>query len=288
MAKKASGSKVREVLKERHQQLLEDWVREQLAAPFRRPDLMGEGELLRESSEILDHLQSAALEGGLDDLKSDVWTPLREALDDFSTSRAQKGFSPSEVATFVFSLKQPLFSALRKAHGDATEGLVDDIWLVTRLLDDLGLHTNETYIKSRDRVIERQRLEMMELSSPVVKLWDGVLALPIIGVLDSERAQVVTENLLEKIVETGATIAIIDITGVQTVDTLVAQHLLKAVAAAQLMGADCIISGIRPQIAQTIVHLGIELQGVTTKATIADALAVALHRAGYRVEGTRA
>lgn len=288
MAKKAATSKVREVLEQQHQQLLDDWVREQLAAPSRRPELMGEAELRRESSDVLDILRKVAVDGGLDDLRSEDWTLLREALEDISGTRAQKGFSPSEVATFVFSLKQPLFSALRTAHGNAGEGLVEDVWLVTRLLDDLGLHTNETYIKSRERIIERQRLEMMELSSPVVKLWAGVLALPIIGVLDSERAQVVTENLLHKIVETEATVAIIDITGVQTVDTLVAQHLLKTVAAAQLMGAECIISGIRPQIAQTIVHLGIELQGVTTKATIADALEVALQRAGYRVAGTGA
>src|SRR5205809_6305997 len=191
-------------------------------------------------------------------------------------------FSPSEMATFVFSLKQPLFARLR-AEIRETDPLVDEMWAASTLLDKLGLHTTEVYQKSREEVILRQQQDMLELSTPVVELWDGVLALPLIGTLDSARTQVVMENLLEKIVQTGAGIAIVDITGVPTVDTLVAQHLLKTVAAARLMGADCIISGIRPQIAQTIVHLGVDLGSVITKASLADAFVVALQRTGATI-----
>jgi rsbT co-antagonist protein RsbR len=195
-----------------------------------------------------------------------------------SRTRAAQGFSSSETATFVFSLKQPLFIRLRNELGADAQGFADEVWATTDLLDKLGLFTTETYVRSREEIIQRQQREMMELSTPVVQLWENILALPLIGTLDSERTQVVMESLLHKIVETGASIAIIDITGVPTVDTLVAQHLLKTVAAARLMGADCIISGIRPQIAQTIVHLGVNLSEVTTKASLADAFLIALKR----------
>jgi rsbT co-antagonist protein RsbR len=283
VAEKARGSRIPEVLEKHHRRILDDWMQEQLRAPTLRPDLIGEDELRRESSEFLERLRGVVGNGNLGDTQNEEWTPVRELLEDFSNASAQKGLEPTEVATFVFSLKRPLFNALRDGHGTEAAALFEDIWLATTIIDELGLFTNETYTSSRERIIERQRLEMMELSTPVVKLWDGILALPIIGVLDSERAQVVMESLLEKIVETESSVAIIDITGVQTVDTLVAQHLLKTVAAAQLMGAECIISGVRPQIAQTIVHLGIDLQGVLTKATIADALALALRRSGFTV-----
>jgi len=186
----------------------------------------------------------------------------------------------------VFSLKQPLFSRLR-AEIREPEALADELWTASVLLDKLGLYTTEVSQKSREEVILRQQQDMLELSTPVVELWDGVLALPLIGTLDSARTQVVMENLLQKIVQTGAGIAIVDITGVPTVDTLVAQHLLKTVAAARLMGADCIISGIRPQIAQTIVHLGVDLGTVTTKATLAAAFVVALERSGATISKGR-
>jgi rsbT co-antagonist protein RsbR len=185
-----------------------------------------------------------------------------------------------ETATFIFSFKQPLFDVLRNETGSDAKLLADEIWTATRLLDELGLITVNTYQRTREEVINRQQQEMLELSTPVVKLWDGILALPMIGTLDSARTQIVMESLLHKIVETGSLLAIIDITGVPTVDTLVAQHLLKTVTAIRLMGADCIISGVRPQIAQTIVHLGVDLQGVTTKANLADALALALKLTG--------
>jgi rsbT co-antagonist protein RsbR len=183
----------------------------------------------------------------------------------------------------MFSLKKPLFALLRTELADNPAGLADETARASALFDDLGLYTIEVFQKSREQIIMRQQQELLELSTPVVQLWNNVLALPLIGTLDSARTQVVMENLLQKIIDTGASIAIIDITGVPTVDTLVAQHLLKTVAAARLMGADCIISGIRPQIAQTIVHLGVNLEDVITKATLADAFVVALKRTGSTI-----
>jgi rsbT co-antagonist protein RsbR len=197
-----------------------------------------------------------------------------------------QGFSPSETATFIFSLKQPLFNALNRDKTLSAEQIASTVWSTTTLLDELGLFTLEIFQKAREEVIVRQQREIAELSTPVVKLWEGILALPLIGTLDSQRTQVVMENLLQTIVDSEAEIAIIDITGVPTVDTLTAQHLLKTVAAARLMGADCLISGIRPQIAQTMVHLGVELN-VISKASLADAFAVALRQTGRAVVKTR-
>lgn len=209
-------------------------------------------------------------------------------LSSISRSRSLKGFTPSETATFVFSLKQPLFNRLRLELAHDSENLLEEIWSVTTLIDKLGLWTTEIYQKTREEVIMRQQEELIELSTPVVKLWDGILALPIIGTLDSARTQVMMESLLQKIVETGSEFAIIDITGVPTVDTLTAQHLLKTVTAARLMGADCILSGIRPQIAQTIVYLGVDLADVITKASLSDAFALALKRTGATISRNQA
>jgi rsbT co-antagonist protein RsbR len=209
-----------------------------------------------------------------------LWNDVRIVLDDISSSRAKAGSTASETATFVFSVKQPIFAAVSARLADQQEALAGASWAVGTVLDSLGLYTVEVFQRSRDQIVARQQQELLELSTPVINLWKGVLALPLIGTLDSMRAQVVMENILQKIVDTGAAIAIIDITGVPTVDTLVAQHLMKTIAAARLMGADCIISGIRPQIAQTIVHLGVDLENVTTKATLADAFLVALERTG--------
>ena len=213
-----------------------------------------------------------------DDARGQAWAPVRDLLTEISAGRARQGFSASETATFIFSLKQPVFALLRDQMSGRPQEMVDESWAASQVLDRLGLYTTEVFQKSREAVIVRQQQELLEISTPVVELWEGVLALPLIGTLDSERTQVVMESLLSKIIETGSGIAIIDITGVPTVDTLVAQHLLKTIAAARLMGADCIISGIRPQIAQTIVHLGVDLTGVITKATLADAFAVAVER----------
>jgi rsbT co-antagonist protein RsbR len=263
-------------------ELLPEWVEQQLLATTLRRDLLKDQDLREQSKKFLG-LLTAALLGGDGEIGNPAWGPTREFLGDLSRLRAKQGFSPSETATFVFSLKQPLFSRLRQEYARDAQALLDATWSATTLLDKLGLYTTEVFQKGREEVIARQQQEMMELSTPVVQLWEGILALPLIGTLDSARTQVVMESLLQKIVDTGAGIAIIDITGVPTVDTLVAQHLLKTVAAARLMGAECIISGIRPQIAQTIVHLGVELNGVITKATLADALEVALQRTNLTI-----
>jgi rsbT co-antagonist protein RsbR len=212
-----------------------------------------------------------------------AWDGMHNILDEISSLRAKGGSTSSETATFVFSIKQPIFAVLRARLADTPEVLAAAFWSLSTVLDRLGLYTVEVFQRGRDQIVARQQQELLELSTPVISLWAGVLALPLIGTLDSMRAQVVMESILQKIVESGATIAIIDITGVPTVDTLVAQHLMKTIAAARLMGADCIISGIRPQIAQTIVHLGVDLENVTTKATLADAFLVALQRTGVEV-----
>ena len=281
----AAGRTLRAVLGESQKELLAEWIQAQLAASTLRADLMKENELREQSRELLALLQPAVESGDLESLAGPEWTSVREFLTRVSRSRVQQGFTASATATFIFSLKEPLFARLRKASVKDADALGAEMWSATTLLDRLGLYTVEGFLKTREEVIQRQQREMMELSTPVVQLWDDILALPLIGTLDSERTQVVMESLLQKIVETGASIAIIDITGVPTVDTLVAQHLLKTVAAARLMGADCIISGIRPQIAQTIVHLGVNLSDVTTKASLADAFAIALKRTQAKLPG---
>ncbi len=271
-------TKIAEVLTNHESDLLAAWVGELEQTGVSR------GANLRETcAEFLRKLREGARDGRMDEVQGAEWSGLREMLAGLSRARTLQGFTPTETATFVLSFKKPLFERLRQALRDDPETLVDDLWRSTTLLDKLGLWTTEVHQQAREEVISRQQQEMLELSTPVVKLWDGILALPMIGTLDSSRTQVVMESLLQRIVETGSEVAIIDITGVPLVDTLVAQHLLKTVTAARLMGADCIISGIRPQIAQTIVHLGVDLAGVTTKATLADALALALRRSHLKV-----
>jgi rsbT co-antagonist protein RsbR len=272
-----------QILQKHESDLLADWIREQKAASTYRPDLIKEGEQRDQSREFLGLLRQAADRGDVSRPDGPDWQEVRTLLGDVSRSRARLGFTPTATATFVFSFKQPLFARLRQEFDKDPKALVEETWAASILLDKLGLYTTEVHQQSREEVIERQQREMLELSTPVVKLWEGILALPLIGTLDSARTQTVMENLLQKVVETGSETAIIDITGVPTVDTLTAQHLLKTVAAARLMGADCIISGIRPQIAQTIVHLGVDLSGVTTKASMADAFLLALRRTGYTV-----
>jgi rsbT co-antagonist protein RsbR len=276
-----NGTLLPGLLKKHESALVEEWLAEMAASGVRRDDLMKESELRGQAREFVATLRQASASST--DPSTPAWGPMRELLTEISRTRAVQGFSPSQTATFIFSLKRPLFVRLQNETGSDAAALAREMWHVTEILDGLGLLTTEAYQRSREEIIARQQQEMLELSTPVVKLWDGVLALPMIGTLDSARTQVVMETLLQRIVETGAEIAIIDITGVPTVDTLVAQHLLKTVTAARLMGADCIISGIRPQIAQTIVHLGVDLQDVTTKASLADALALALRRTGYSV-----
>jgi len=274
---------VSELLNADQQTILQDWIAAQLASASMRSELLSRQDLQDQSRKFLDAFRLAVEQGGLDST-APSYTTVCQILEEMSAARARQGYNPVETAMFVFSLKQPIFSRLRGRYTSDGEVLASIVWEVTLLLDRLGLYTTEVYQKAREQVIIRQQQELLELSTPVIRLWDGVLALPLIGTLDSSRTQVVMESLLQRIVETGAPLAIIDITGVPTVDTLTAQHLLKTVAAARLMGADCIISGIRPQIAQTIVHLGVELGDVVTKASLADAFAIALRRSGLTVQ----
>ena len=270
------------IIGEHHTQLLEGWMADLIGRLMRR-DKNAENELRQQAAQFLPLLAGALESSGSFDIEARAWDDTRQLLSEMSQSRVRQGHSPIDTASFVFSLKEPLFGYLRAALGDNPQQLSDTIVGTSNLFDKLGLLTIEIYQKAREQVILRQQQELLELSTPVVQLWQNVLALPLIGTLDSARTQVVMESLLQKIVDTGALIAIIDITGVPTVDTLVAQHLLKTIAAARLMGADCIISGIRPQIAQTIVHLGVNLEDVITKATLADAFLVALERTGASI-----
>ncbi len=277
------SAKLQEILAKSEKEILEEWLKGQMAATTLRKDLLSEADLRRESAEFLSLFAQAISSGTLEEIANQAWAGPRDFLVRLSRSRASLGFVPSETAAFVFSLKQPLFARLQEAHAKDPAALSAELWTVTTLLDKLGLWTAETFMNAREEIIKRQQEEMLELSTPVVKVWDGILALPMIGTLDSARTQVVMESLLKSLVDTSSEIAIIDITGVPAVDTVVAQHLLKTVGAARLMGAQCIISGIRPQIAQTMVHLGVAFGDVVTKATLADALAYAFKHAGLSV-----
>ncbi len=280
------ASRIPDLLRAHEADLLAGWLqqlRSQTSLVGRVPD----AELRSQCVEFLAHLRKAAQGQDLTQIESPQWADVRGMLAEMSRVRGEQGFTPVETAIFVFSLKKPLFELIRKEFARDSDGLSRESWLVSELIDKLGLYTTEIHQKVREEVIQRQQQDLMELSTPVVKLWDGVLALPLIGTLDSARTQVVMESLLQRIVETGSGIAILDITGVPTVDTLVAQHLIKTVTAARLMGAECIISGIRPQIAQTIVHLGVELGDVITKASLADAFALAMKKVGLTVSRIR-
>ena len=270
---------VLDVVRKSQEALLEEWLKG-VKANLRRRDLIDERELKSQSSEVLSTLAAVPAGTSLEDFGASEWQPLKDLLANLSASRAVQGFTPSETALFVLSLKTPLFTLIRQQKGNNADQLYAEITALDDFVDKLALHTTDSYIHGRDQVIARQQEEMLELSTPVVTLWDGIVALPLIGTLDSARTQVVMESLLQAIVQTNSRFAIIDITGVPTVDTLVAQHLLKTITAARLMGAECILSGIRPQIAQTIVHLGINLQDVITKAKMADAFKLALERSG--------
>ena len=263
-------------------ELLEVWLSGLMTRMIRR-DKNAEAELRQQAARFLPLLVQAIERGATTDIEAAPWDDTRHMLTEISQARVRQGFSSIETASFIFSLKDPLFTYLRAELANDPALLIEETAATSSLFDRLGLFTVEVYQKAREQIILRQQQELLELSTPVVQLWEGVLALPLIGTLDSARTQVVMESLLQKIVDTGASIAIIDITGVPTVDTLVAQHLLKTIAAARLMGADCIISGIRPQIAQTIVHLGVNLEDVVTKATLADAFVVALKRTGSSI-----
>ncbi|MCU0535460.1 MAG: STAS domain-containing protein [Hydrococcus sp. Prado102] len=278
-----SRNQLLEILEKYETDLLNEWLQVIDKSDIRRDDLMRIAEMRQQCQEFLHLLRNAIQHENFSDIQAPEWGSMRQMLANITRSRIEQGFSPSEIATFVFSFKKPLFDRLRQELPNDADSLTQEIWQASNLLDSLGLWTMEVFQRIREEVIVRQQQELLELSTPVIKLWEGILSLPTIGTLDSNRTQVMMEALLQQIVETGSQVVIIDITGVPTVDTLVAQHLLKTVAAARLMGTDCIISGIRPQIAQTIVHLGVDLTDVVTKATLADAFKLALQRQGLTI-----
>jgi rsbT co-antagonist protein RsbR len=275
-------SKLLEAIQQNREAILQDWLK-RLKSAVQRRDLINDRELESQALEMLGAVVDVPADTSLEDFNAPAWQPLKAMLANLSISRATSGFTPSETAVFVLSLKPSLFFVARAQRGDNADDLFSDVLVINDFVDKLALHTTDSYIHGRDQVIVRQQEEMLELSTPVVTLWDGIVALPLIGTLDSARTQVVMESLLQAIVQTNSRFAIIDITGVPTVDTLVAQHLLKTITAARLMGAECILSGIRPQIAQTIVHLGINLQDVITKSKLSDAFRLALERSGRKV-----
>ena len=275
-------SRLAEVIEQKEDAILSQWLTSQATVSSQKGRI-SDAELRTNLHDFVLALKQGLASGENLDLESGAWASMRDVLTNLSRQRATQGFTPAETAMFVFSFKPVLFNELRNTYKDDPAGLAQMIVVATELLDGLGLFTTEAYQLTREAIILRQQQEMLELSTPVVELWTGILALPLIGTLDSARTQIVMQNLLEAVVAKGADLAIIDITGVPTVDTLVAQHLLKTVAAARLMGAECIISGIRPQIAQTIIHLGVDLGSVITKSNLADAFRLALRKKNLAV-----
>lgn len=263
---------ITKLLQKKKKQILELWMKNQLADASLREDLMSNDDLREQSEELLDVILKKLTEENLNNAESADFEDVFEILGGISITRARQGFSPRETGLFIFSLKDAILSVLQAELKDDLAYLYDASLKISKLIDSFGVITFETFIKGREEVILRQTDEITEISTPVIRVWDGILALPIIGTLDSARTQVVMESLLQEIVNTGSSIAILDISGVPTVDSLVAQHLIKTVSATRLMGAECIISGIRPEIAQTVVHLGIDLSNVVTKSTLASAL----------------
>jgi rsbT co-antagonist protein RsbR len=281
-----SNNQLIQVLQSSQVQLLADWIKAlRAAATSKSAAMISDPELQAQCQEFIA-LLSVAVGSGTADIAGEPWRAVKDFLAGVSRSRSRQGFSPSETAMFVFSFKEPLFNNLRRAGGSQDATLLAELWDFLHILDQLGLYTTEIHQQTREELIRRQGEDMLELSTPVIQLWDGILAMPLIGTLDSSRTQIVMEALLQQIVATRSPIAILDITGVPTVDTLTAQHLLKTVAATRLMGAECIISGIRPQIAQTIVHLGVSLGDIITKASLADAFKVALKKLGQSIAGS--
>lgn len=272
-------------LKNKKAEILELWMKNQLTDVGLRDDLISNEDLRTQSAELIGALVNNLNDQNINNAESADFDQLIEILGGISISRARRGFSPRETGNFLLSLKEALLEILKKESNDINE-LFEESLKLSRLMDSFTIITFETFIKGREEVILRQTDEITDISTPVIKVWDGILALPIIGTLDSARTQIVMENLLQAIVDTESSIAILDISGVPTVDSLVAQHLLKAVSATRLMGADCIISGIRPEIAQTIVHLGIDLSQIITKASLASALQYAFKSLKLEVRKT--
>lgn len=277
---KPQNSAIALIVQSAQEQVLSEWLTEAGLGVSRGSE---QGRMADAKKVLGAFLDGILAHGEPEHFEDQAWDNLRLVLGDLSAAKAAQGASAGETSLFVLSMKKPFFSRLQESFPNDAKALVEGIWWTSTLIDKMAQFTINAYQRTREEIINRQQQELLELSTPVIKLWNGILAVPMIGTLDSNRTQLVMEALLQRIVETGSELAIIDITGIPTVDTLVAQHLLKTVTAIRLMGAECIISGIRPQIAQTIVHLGIDLQGIITKATLADALSVALKMTGHVV-----
>jgi rsbT co-antagonist protein RsbR len=262
------------VLQKKKSQILENWINKQLSEDNPREDLMTNDDLRLQSEELLNAIIDSLTNENIDNHYSSDFDIVEEILSSISISRAKQGFSPRETGLYILTLKESLLDTVQADIKDPEVRFIETM-AISRLIDSFSVTTFETFIKGREEVILRQTDEISEISTPVIRVWDGILALPIIGTLDSSRTQIVMESLLQEIVETGSSIAILDISGVPAVDSLVAQHLIKTVTATRLMGAECIISGIRPEIAQTVVHLGIDLSNIITKSTLASALKTA-------------
>lgn len=272
------------ILEEKHEKLLSGWLQHQLDSDYLRLDLMDEAELRSDCVRLLEVLRPAFASQEPFDPDQEAWRPVTDFLREVSIRRDEVGFSPLESAYFILSIKEPLIAIVDQETSDEVRAV--ELWGVSEVFDGLAFYTTEVYRTRREETIQQQREEMEELSTPVVELWNGILAMPLIGTLDTYRGQMVSEALLGAIAESGAEMAILDLTGVPAIDTRMAQHLIRAVAAARLMGTECILSGIRPQIAQTIVHLQIHMGNIRTTATLSGALRQAFRQRGLKVVET--